>query len=64
MRPVSGDEDIVARTKLALSFALDAQTRRAGEEKDPLGVALPMRLVRRRGLASGNNPFDAHAIAR
>jgi len=32
MGPVSGDQDMVAGAKIALFFALNAETRRAGEE--------------------------------
>jgi len=50
MGSVSGDQDVVAGAKLALAFTLDAQTRRAGEQEDPLVMSLTMRFTRRRGL--------------
>jgi hypothetical protein len=39
MGPVSGDQDMVARTQVSLAFALDAQTRRTGQEQDPFVIA-------------------------
>src|SRR5262245_11296428 len=64
MATVGGDQDMVTRTKIALAFAFDPETRRAGEEQDPFVVLLIIRLVRRRRLARRNDSLDAHALAR
>jgi len=37
---------MVTRAKIALAFALDPETRRAGKEQDPFVVFLIIRLVR------------------
>ena len=64
MGVVSRNEDVVARTKLALAFALDPQSCRAGKEQDPLVMCLPIRLIRRSGLPHGDDALDPHTVAR
>src|SRR5262245_16925610 len=64
MAAMRGDQDMVTRTKIALAFALDPETRRAGKEQDPFVVLLIIRLVRWCGLAGRDDPLDAHALAR
>src|SRR5262245_9475546 len=64
MAPMRGDQDMVARAKIALAFAFDPQTGRAGEEQNPFVVVLIIRLVLRRRLTGRDNPLDAHALAR
>src|SRR5262245_16410872 len=64
MAAMRGDQDMVARTKIALAFALDPETRRAGKEQHPFVVLLIIRLVRRCRLAGRDDPLYAHALAR
>jgi hypothetical protein len=64
MGPVSGDQDVVARTKITLTFALNAETRRAGEEQDPFVMSLTMWFIHRRGLTSRDDPLDTHVLSR
>jgi hypothetical protein len=64
MGPVSGDQDVVARTKITLTFALNAETRRAGEEQDPFVMSLTMWFIHRRGLTSRDDPLDTHVLPR
>jgi hypothetical protein len=63
MGPVRGDQDMVARAKTALIFALDAQTRRPGEEQDPFVVSLTMGLICRRRLARRDDALDANIFS-
>ena len=63
MGPVSGDQDVIAGAKLALVLAFNAQTRRAGEQQNPLVMSLTMGFIRRRGLTGRYDPLDAHAPA-
>jgi hypothetical protein len=64
MGPVSGDQDVVTRTKITLTFALNAETRRAGEEQDPFVMSLTMWFIHRRGLTSRDDPLDTHVLSR
>lgn len=64
MAPVSGDEDMVAGAKIALAFALDPQTCRAGKEQDPFVMFLTIWFVCRRGLTSRNDPLDSQTFSR
>jgi hypothetical protein len=64
MGPVTGDQDMVARTKIALTFALNAETCRAGKEQDPFVVFLTMGFIRGRRLTSRNDPLDTHVLPR
>jgi len=63
MGAVSGNEQMVARTKLALPFTLDVEARRAGEEQDPFVMPLPMRFIRRSGLTGRDDALDPHTLA-
>ena len=63
MGTMSGDQDIVTGTKIALAFSLDPKTGRAGDEQDPLVVFLIVGFVRRRGLAGRDDPLDSHALS-
>jgi hypothetical protein len=64
MGPVSGDKNMVARTKIALALALNAETRRTGEEEDPLVMSLAMGSVRRCKLTSRDDTLDAQIVSR
>jgi len=50
MSSVRYDQNIVARTKIALTFALNAEAGRTGEEYDPFVVSLTMGVFCRRRL--------------
>ena len=63
MGAVSGNEQMVARTKLALPFTLDVEARRAGKEEDPFIMSLTIGFIRRSGLASRDDALDPHALA-
>ena len=52
MGSVSRDQEMVARAKIALTFAFNAETGGAGEQQHPFVMSLPMWLIRRCGLAS------------
>ena len=61
---MSGDQDIVTGTKIALAFSLDPKTGRAGDEQRPFVVFLSVGFVRRRGLTGRDDPLDPHAPSR
>ena len=64
MGTMSGDQDTVARTKIALALSLDPETGRAGDEQGPLVIFLIVGFVRWRGLAGRDDPLDSHAPSR
>src|SRR5262249_41324107 len=64
MGAASWDQDMVAGTKIALAFALDAQTCRAGQQQDPFVMLLTKGFVRRRALAGRDDPLDPQPLAR
>lgn len=64
MGPASGNENMVARTQRALTFALDPQTGRAGEKQHPFVVILTIGLVDRRELPGRDDALDPHAFSR
>jgi hypothetical protein len=60
MGAMSCDQHMVAWTESAFTFALNSHTRRTSEDQDPLVIALPMRLVRRRKLTIRDDALDTH----
>ena len=48
---VGGDQNMVTRTKAALTFALDAKSCRTAEEQHPFVMHVTMWLIRRRRVA-------------
>jgi hypothetical protein len=64
MGPASGNEDMIARTQSALTFALDPQAGRTSEEQDPFVVILAIGLIDRRELPSRDDALDPHAFSR
>ena len=52
MGAVSGDQNMIAGTEIALTFALNAKASQTREEKHPFVMPLTMGLVGRRRLAS------------
>lgn len=60
---VGGDQNMVTRPKIALAFALDAETRRTGEQEDPFVMSLTIRSIRRGQLTGRDNALDPHALS-
>jgi hypothetical protein len=61
---VGGDQNMVARVKTALTFALDTETCRSGKEQNPFVMGLAMGLIHRRRLTSRDDPFNANILSR
>ena len=55
---------MVAGTKIALIFALDAQAGSAGKQQDPFVMVLTIGFIRRRALTGRHDPLDPHARQR
>ena len=64
MKTMRRDQDMVAWTKVTLAFAVDPQTRRAGEEQDPFIMVLIIRFICWRGLTGRDDPLDPHTLSR
>ena len=64
MGAMSGNQDIVTRTKLAFAFSLDPETSSAEDKQYPLVPSLVVRSVRWRGLAGRDDPLDPDALPR
>jgi hypothetical protein len=64
MGSVRRDQNMVARAKMALVSALDAQTSRTGEEQHPFVVSLTMGVPGRRRLARRHDALNANIRSR
>jgi len=64
MGPPSGNEDMVARTQSALTFALDPQTGRASEKQHPFVMILTIGLIDRRELPGRDDALNPNAFSR
>src|SRR4051812_37275518 len=63
MKTMRRDQDMVAWTKITLTFAVDPQPRRAGEEQDPFIMILIVWFICWRGLTGRDDPLDPHTLA-
>lgn len=64
MGPASGNENMVAWTQIALTFALDPQTGRTSEKQNPFVVILTIGPIDRRELPRRDDALDPHAFSR